>query len=109
MVPPGAPQPPQALQLIVGSPCGPSPPAPLWLCSMKGNLVASCGSVWVSLGRCSSKLGETLGEERSTWPPLWLLWGWKASVSQPGAPSESRVIAVAAGCSLCPLTACPAL
>lgn len=68
MVPPGAPQPPRALQLRVGSPCGPSPPAPLWLCSMKGNLVASWGCVWVSLGRCSSKLGETPGEERSTWP-----------------------------------------
>lgn len=35
--------------LRMGSPCGPSPPAPLWLCSMKGTTAASWGCVQVSL------------------------------------------------------------
>lgn len=57
--------------LRVGSPCGPSPPALPWLCSMKGTPVASCSCVQVSLGKCSPKLGETTGEEGTTQPPLW--------------------------------------
>lgn len=109
LVTPGFPQTPQTLQPSGLCSGWDLPVVPVHVCSMQGTLAASWGCVQVSLGRCFPKLGETPGEEGSGQPPLWSLRGRRVGVSQSESPCESRVTAVPVGCSLCPLSVCPAL